>query len=644
MTEKIKHSLSQLRSTLQQTLGFDALSVIVALLIFSLILLNVSPEIFRTISLKARTGFGEFIPFFILLLYASFRLPGPWGRFFSVTLTFAFFGLVLAGLWQTGQSQSTVFNGIVPLYDASYYYADALRLMAGQNLSSFSARRPLFPGLLAVLLTLTGRNLMASLGILTAITAGACYLAAKEIQRTHGAEAAAFVLTILFLFYRYNSGLVMSESLGVTLGALGFVLIWRGIADFKQAIVWAGFFLTTLALNARAGAFFVLPFLLLWGAWIFRMPGKKFSLKFFLGGLAAIGAGFLLNWLVFRLLAVSSGVLFANFSYTLYGLASGGKYWTYIFTVHPEVLKLPEPYQSNTIYRLAFEQILQNPSLLLQGMLHNWSMFFSNPSYSAYSFVSEETRTVSNTTQWGLFGLCILGIYKGLSRRSSDAFSSFVTASALGVLISVPFLPPTDAFRMRPYAASMIIFALFPAMGLIFILEKLNSKARFFLVQDRAFPSYGIAASLSIGLTLALTIGPYLVKLTGNPPILLPTSCDAGFTSIVTRFDTGTYFNVIPDDDPEPDGMPNFHFQIYKRNSHGLSDPNLTAWTTRAKPPVSLFYALDYRTYGKALISIPSSLLPQPGSFLEMCGDWGTDSNLAGYNIFYAKSAKVFLP
>jgi len=120
------------------------------------------------------------------------------------------------------------------------------------------------------------------------------------------------------------------------------------------------------------------------------MPGKKFSLKFFLGGLAAIGAGFLLNWLVFRLLAVSSGVLFANFSYTLYGLASGGKYWTYIFTVHPEVLKLPEPYQSNTIYRLAFEQILQNPSLLLQGMLHNWSMFFSNPSYSAYSFVSEE--------------------------------------------------------------------------------------------------------------------------------------------------------------------------------------------------------------------------------------------------------------
>ena len=100
--------------------------------------------------------------------------------------------------------------------------------MAGQNLSSFSARRPLFPGLLAVLLTLTGRNLMASLGILTAITAGACYLAAKEIQRTHGAEAAAFVLTILFLFYRYNSGLVMSESLGVTLGALGFVLIWRG--------------------------------------------------------------------------------------------------------------------------------------------------------------------------------------------------------------------------------------------------------------------------------------------------------------------------------------------------------------------------------------------------------------------------------
>ena len=45
-------------------------------------------------------------------------------------------------------------------------------------------------------------------------------------------------------------------------------------------------------------------------------------------------------------------------------------------------------------------------------------------------------------------------------------------ASAIGVFISVPFLPPTDAYRMRPYAASIVIFAALPAMGLNYILSR----------------------------------------------------------------------------------------------------------------------------------------------------------------------------
>ncbi len=644
MSERIKHSLSQLRTSFLQIWGFDTLSIIVALLIFCSILLNLFPTVFHMLGFKARAGFTGFIPFFVVLLYTSFRIPGRLGKALSITLTFSFFGLSLAGLWQTGQSQSTVFNGIVPLFDASDYYIDALRLMAGQPFSPFSARRPLFPGLLAVLLTITGSNLMAALGILTAITACACYLAAKEIQRTHGAEAAVFILTILFLFYRYNNGLTMSESLGVALGALGFVFLWRGIADSKQPSFWIGLFVTTLALNARAGAFFVLPLLLLWGTWIFRAPETRPSWRFLLGGLGAIAGGFLVNWLVFRLLAVSSGTLFANFSYSLYGLASGGKHWSYIFTVHPELANLPEPYQSSTIYRLAFKQIMQNPGLLLQGMLYNWSNFFSTSAYGAFSYVSGGNVIVNTIIQHVLLVLCAIGIYKALNKKSSDAYSSFVTVAALGVLISVPFLPPTDASRMRPYAASMIIFALLPAMGLVFILEKLNSRIRLFLVPDQASPDYEMATVLSLGLILIMTFGSYFVKLVGNPPALPSPNCGAGFVSIVTRFDAGTYFNVVSDDDPVPDGIPNFHLNIYKSNSHELADPNLINWAIKAKPPVTMFYALDYRTYGKALISIPNKLLPQPGTLLEICGKWEIDPNLAGYKILYAKSTNALSP
>jgi hypothetical protein len=303
----IKQISLRARTVLGRAWLSEAVSTLFALLIFSVVLFNVFPAIFGALSHKARIGFAEFLPFFVLLLYASFRLPGAWGRLFSVTLTFLFFGLALGGLWQTGESQSTVFSGIVPLFDASGYYADALRLMAGQDLSSFSARRPLFAGLFAVFLTITNRNLMAALGILTAVTADACYLAAKEIQRTHGAEAAVVVLIILFLFHRYNNGLVMSQSIGIFLGALGFVLIWRGTHEQAQNLVWFGLFVSTIALNARAGAFFVLPLLLFWGTWIFGRSEARRASKFFLGGLAAISAGFILNWIVLRLLATPSG-------------------------------------------------------------------------------------------------------------------------------------------------------------------------------------------------------------------------------------------------------------------------------------------------------------------------------------------------
>jgi hypothetical protein len=37
-------------------------------------------------------------------------------------------------------------------------YADSLRLLAGQDFSEFSGRRPLFAGLFSVLLRMTGHN------------------------------------------------------------------------------------------------------------------------------------------------------------------------------------------------------------------------------------------------------------------------------------------------------------------------------------------------------------------------------------------------------------------------------------------------------------------------------------------------------
>jgi hypothetical protein len=614
----------------------EAFWMVLAVSIFVLILLNRSPNLLRPLSLSARTGFNLTVLLLFLLLYVSFRLQGWVGKALSLIVTLALFALALAGLWATGQTQSIVLNGVVPLYDASDYYIDALRLLSGQDLSDFSARRPLFASFLSVLLWLTGHNLMAALGLLTLITAVACYIAAREIQSTHGSEVAVFVLIILFLFYRHHSGTVMSENLGVPLGALGFALMWRGTAQKKRLLFWFGLFATTLALNARAGAFFTLPIFILWSGWALRDAGHRFSLGVLLVSAAVVFAAFAVNVILVRSLASSTGVPFANFSYTLYGLASGGKSWHYVFEKYPELLSLPADEQSRIIYQRAFALIQNDPSQLVKGAFYNWSMLFSDSWYSAYSFVGGEKRIMRNIAQWGILSGCVLGLIRWV-RKLDDPLMSLVGVSVVGILISVPFLPPTDAYRMRPYAVSMIVFGLLPAMGLLFAMEGLK------LPPTNQSDLGNTNPSALIGFTPLLVsialLGPLILKGFGNPPQFDSVSCAPGLDGISVRFDRGAHFNILREKQPGLDWMPNFHIGRFRFNAHSLPDFNMINWAEELDPLTSVFYTLDYQSSQKVLVVAPTELLPAPNSLWQVCGEWEQDPLLKSYNIFYAREA-----
>ena len=613
----------------------EAFRIVPAVLFFAFILLNRSPNLLRPLSLSARTGFNLTVMLLFLLLYLTFRLGGRAGRILSLTMTLTLFALALAGLWATGQTQSTVLSGIVPLYDAADYHADALRLLAGQDLSDFSARRPLFAGFLSILLWLTGQNLMAALGLLTLISAVACYLAAQEIQSTYGSEVAVFVLILLFLFYRHHSGTVMSENLGVPLGTLGFALMWRGTAQKQGMLFCFGLFVITLALNARAGAFLALPLILLWGGWIFREAGSRFSFRFLLLSSAFVFAAFAVNLILVRLLASPSGAPFSNFSYTFYGLASGGNSWHYVLEIHPELLSLPESEQSRIVYQMAFDLIQREPALLVKGALYNWSMLFSDTWYSAYSFVGGENRILRNISQWVIFAFCLLGLIRCV-RKLDHPLTSLVGVSVLGILISVPFLPPTDAYRMRPYAASMVIFGLLPALGLLSAMEILKVSPTNTSIPEYATP--GMLVLFTTLLVVAALPGPLVVKGLGNPPQFGEANCAPELALISVRFERGTHFNILRQSQPGLDWMPDFHIGRFRQNAHSLPDANMIRWAEDREPLTSLFYALDYRSSEKVLVVAPTALLPPPGSSWQVCGEWEADPTLKIFNIFYART------
>ncbi len=328
------------------------------------------------LGLSVRYDFTVILIPMIGLVFLAF-LPGGWkGTLLGLGLILALFALTVSGLWASGVSEPSILGGLIPFSDAAGYYSDARRLLEGQLFSSFSSRRPLFAGMLAALLGLTGRNLQLTLAVLVAITAVACYLLAREVQGTHGILAATLVMVVLFLYYRRFTGTTLTENLGLSSGALGLALLWRGGWQKKIGYVLGGIFLLTLALNARAGTFFILPVLVVWAAWVFRKK-RIVSFPVLAMGAGALVAGFLINTIMFLALASPVGTPFANFSYTLYDLASGGKGWQQVKRDHPEIMQLSEPAYSQKIYALAFAEMNQHPEKFIAGVLKTWPAFFS---------------------------------------------------------------------------------------------------------------------------------------------------------------------------------------------------------------------------------------------------------------------------
>ena len=615
----------------------EAASYLAAFFIFTLILVNRSPNLLRPLSMNVRFGFTWVIPLAVIVLYVSFRMRGWPGKFMSLTATLSLFALALAGVWASGHTQSTYISGLIPLYDAQSYYVDALRLLAGRSISEFSAARPLFAGFLATVLALTGRDLTITLMVLTALNALACFFAAKMIQRTHGELAAVFLLIFLFLYYRYRTvGTVMSENVGFALGVIGVTLIWGSIKSRSAWLALHGLFVLTLALNARPGPFFILPSLLLWGSWYYRRLDQRFSWRFFLSGMAAIGIGFMASLLIKQLFGVASGVAFSQFSYALYGLASGGNSWSYIFQVHPELKEMAPPESMWTAYRLTLDIIRQHPTLLLQGALHNWSRLFSNSWYGLFSYVGGENSHLNLIARASLYVLCVFGLIKWM-RKPADPYTSFIIAATVGILVSTPFVPPTDAYGMRLYAASIIIFGLLPTMGLCFVLETLKHKIT---PADEAIYSQGMIGYSAV-LVFMMLLGPFLVHGTSRISQKTLPSCEQGLTSILAFFDSGSFISLLREKDPAMDWMPVFHYGLFKRNVHSLPDSHFASRLEDIAPRSSLFYTLDYRSNQAALITLPTSMLPPVRSTVVICGKWEDDPILEDYSIFISSSVTI---
>ncbi len=410
------------------------------------------------------TGFfqGYTLGLFLLVLiayYFIFRLPEKSSIVFGLIFTFLIFALSLAYKWRFAYSDNFMIGGLLPYKDAKNFYLGANLILEGFQLKAANqaTERPLFPGFLSSLLLLTGRNLKLSLAILVQIAGISLYHSSRRVLRSFGVIPASIYITLLFFYIQPWLGYTMSEVFGFTAGCLAFSSLLMASSSKKWIDVVLGGILLVIAVSARAGTFLVFPVIIAWVGWLFR-GSERFSWRAFLYACLFFAVTyFLVNSMYSRLLGVPDGASFGNFSYALYGQVRGGTGW------HSAIEDLGTR-KPEVVYRAAYDFFHRHPLSLFIGFAKSYRDFFLPGHPNIFPFDRSGQPTWITYILW-VFTMLLLGagLYK-LVKKLSMNVSSFLLAGFVGIIISIPFLPPIDG-GARFYASTTPFFFVVPAIG-----------------------------------------------------------------------------------------------------------------------------------------------------------------------------------
>ncbi|MBI3170858.1 MAG: hypothetical protein HYZ22_20450 [Chloroflexi bacterium] len=459
----------------------------------------------------------ERIIFLVIVFTLLMRVEGFWGKWITFTFTLLLFSLSLIYKWQTADNFSTV-GGLFPVRDASDYYQGAQTIIHGMDLSGSSTFRPIYTAFLATIMWAMNGNLQAVLIVLAGLNALAVSCTTLEINRTlRNSFFSAIYLVFGYIYFRRFSGTLLTENLGFLLGNLALFFLLRGATSQRLNYSLFGLFLLTVGLSARAGAFLILPVIVLWAAITFR--GSHGFWRTLFMGLAVVFIGMAGNWVFARAIHSPTSAMFSNYSYTLYGLAVGNKGWEQVLVNHPGA-------NANEIYALAFDKIKNEPFLFARGIAGAYSDYFV-ASKGAFSFLllKRDRNDILNTILWSL---SFLGLITAVIKREQKQYSISLAFFA-GIMLSVGLVPPIDSTQMRAFATTIPMSLYIVVTGGGFLSEALFRKQPSGAVEDKG--GLQLPTLLSGGVLLASFIIPVLLRQTGSTPSIDPTiDCEPGKT------------------------------------------------------------------------------------------------------------------
>jgi len=457
----------------------------------------------------------------------------------------------LMGIWGSAKTvgPQLAVGGFFQVSDASGYAVCASRVLderiSGLGIPEYGGewclRRPIYATFLATILGLTGRSWLWTLLVQSSLVGLSIAVLLRATSRLAGPGTAILVLWLMFSFSAENvyPG-TTTESAGLALGAVGLALLLDAARLEDQRLLFLGAACLSMALNARSGAFFALPFLAV-GVFFQSTPWRS-RLSSTAITIAGIVSGFAAQSFLVAYFGGASSASHSNFSYTLYGLSVGGKGWGQVLTDHPELFQsnLSDAQIARLIFDRAWTNVVTSPWVIGNAVARNLLHYLRDPLLGISGL----------RTLWWLGAFAIVLRWRELSYRVIGLMSA-------GVLLSSSVVIQDGGPRI--FAATWGVTALQVALGLHLVLSWLgrvfdhsSSSTEFHRMSPHPV-EICIAVALLAAIFLPLTPLRGLVSLAPVPP----RGCMNGEKELIARLGHESYMIVLVGDH-----QPKSHWQM----------------------------------------------------------------------------------
>ncbi len=514
-----------------------------------------------------------------------------------------------------------VINTLVPYSDAHGIFQGAERVLEQGDLDPFNCRRPFSALLLAVRLGLTGGDLRIAILAQAVLLGLAVALLARAVAADLGLATALLLTMVLFAASWWYLPLLMSGSIGITLGALALAILWSAARAHSLPVALFGVFAMTVAQNARIGTVFVLPALVLWVLFTFKPKARRVGLAAAAGACGVIVAGLLLDGSLRAGYGCGVGVGHGNFSHTLYGFSTGSPDWQKALRDFPELAAAPEEEATRRFYAEAWNNIRRHPWRLVEGIWAGTRIAMR----TSWAFVRFNFSVAVSSLANGLvFLLLVIGLSRYGWRTRQSTTTSLLAFCLLGVLVSMPIIVP-DA-GTRPLAPA------FPILFLPLCAASVGWRPRLDAIWQRPSqprPAGAGAGILVVAVLVAVTaLGPGLFHLArAQPPEPAGAWLDTD-TMIVRLGPSSVHLSVLARRDPRPTFAPRIRHQELARYVGRASSPPGLAEVVQ--PWLGEPFAIILTLHG--WIIGPADLIADRPRLLRLTGQGGT----RGYFRFFS--------